>query len=702
MASPTERLIDDESAAFWTGGLAVAAGALAAAPFPGLGSPFEKAAYLILGALVPAASAALVLGAVPPRAARAVKLGAVALFAVFAVDYFGVVLARLEWQAALAAALVGLWFRVRGPRAAAPAAFVAALLGFTCAFRLIWWQGGWAGLNAREPYVPLLLGVFAVLGLIAFLAAPAARRVKLGPWDALPLVLFAASATRIRVDPHEGAFFAGTVALLRHGAWLLWDAPSQYGFLNLALTAAIPAKTPWQALYLANAPLLFLSACAVYAALRLNTRGWAGVLFSALLAWAATLVAPGHAWTLDGPNSAPSVGAYRFLWCYILLAWAAVLFLHRKSGRRLELRSLAPGAVFWTLGCLWSFESSIYSTFAAYPIFLLAAAEFSAERRPREARLAVVLPVAALAGSVALISSYYSLRLGHLPDWRCWYEYAFVYAGGFGALPMHADGAVAALIWAGILIVALSAVTLKKNTAAKWLMLPAFGVLWSTASYFVSRSHDNNVLNLIPLWLISLLACFFSADEAAPAVRVLRAGALPLMTGVLLVAFSDPSTLKTYLASLKDSRLPSRVDLLVSPNGAEIEALLKKAEVGPDDGVVAIWPFLLQRPGVEPALPRLWLPIAPATEFSLLSLERQRVYVRRFLEREGPAAASGWNLEPKQFDRAEIRLMPVTFMGQDRLINPRVSGLNDELLVDHTIDKLVQTDHWRLVHFVLK
>ncbi len=693
--------VEDESAAFWIGGLAAAVGGAVLLAFPERGHPFENAAYLALGAAVPALACALVFGTLAPAPLKRIKASLAALFLAFAAFYFLKILGRLEWEALAAAGLVAAWLTRAGARGKElAAAFLASALGFVCAFRLVWWRALWTG----GTLAPALLAGFTLLSLAAFLPAKtAAPRAKVGVWDAPALILFALGATRVTVDPHDGAFFAGTIALLRHGAWLLWDAPSQYGFLNMALTARIPARSAWQAVYWANAPLLLLSAIAVYAALRLTTRGRWGVAFSALLAWAAVLVAPGRAWILDGPNASPSVGAFRFLWCYALLGWAARIFLSRKDGRRLELRELAPGAAFWTLGCLWSFESAVYASAAAWPVFLMASAEFAKGRRIKAAALAVLAPAAALAACVAAVGAYYWTRLGHGPDWRGFVEYPLTYAGGFGALPLNPAGAVAVLIWAGALIVALAAVALRKTPAAKWLIVPAFAVFWSTASYFVSRSHDNNVLNLIPLWLSALLAAFYAAgDEARPSVRVLRAAAVPLMAGVLLTAFSDPGNLRAHLASLAAPRDLSAIDRALPAAGGEMEALLNRAGVRPSDGVAFVWPYLLERrdgAGPAPRLARFWLPLAPASEFSLLSPERRRLYVRRFLDREGPAAEEGWILEPKEFDRPELRDRPVVYLGVDPLLNPRASGLEAELLVDHRVDGRFESENWRLTRY---
>jgi hypothetical protein len=705
MAGDFDAVLDggDEGAAFWIGGLAAAVGAAVFLLFPGRGEPFENAEYIALGAAVPALAAALALGNLPAEASRRIRAGLTGLFAAFVAYYLIAVLRRFEWEAWAAAGFVAVGVKRSGARSkTAAAAFVAAGLGFTCAFRLFWWDVTWRAFVAKEPLVWILLPGFTALGLEAFLAGEnGPHRLKAGIWDAPALLIFALSSTRIAID--ETAFYTGTVALLRRGASLLWDTPSQYGFLDMALTSLVPASSPWAAVYRVNCALLFVSALAVYAALRLATRGRWGIVYSALLAWAAVLLVPGKIAILDGPNTLPSVGAFRFLWCYALLAWAAALFMRRRAGRRVGPRDLAPGVLFWTLGCLWSAESAAYSCAAAWPVFAFAAYESARARRFKEAAAIGAAPAAALAASVAAIGVFYRVRLGHGPDWRCFVEYALAYQGGFGAMPIWPRGAVAALVWAGILIVALAAVSLRKSPAAKWAIVPAFGVYWMTSSYFVSRSHDNNVLNLAPIWLSALVLSFVAAGETRPAVRVLRAGALPLMAGLLLAAFSDPANLRRHAESMLASRSAGELERSIPAPDGEVESLLRRAGVSEDDGLAVFWPNLFARSDAarRPELPRPWLPLAPAPELGLLDVKRQNLYVRRFLDREGPAAAEGWTLEPKAFDRPDLKSEPVVASGLDRLPNPRASGLYGELLRDHRVDRTLESAHWRLTHFRL-
>src|SRR5262249_51826427 len=82
-------------------------------------------------------------------------------------------------------------------------------------------------------------------------------------------------------------------------------------------------------------------------------------VFALLLSWAVIFLIPGWPPWLTGPSTYPSVGAFRFFWCYALLA---VLFWeHRRQERHPVGRwPLWLGCCVWLVGTLWSGESAVY------------------------------------------------------------------------------------------------------------------------------------------------------------------------------------------------------------------------------------------------------------------------------------------------------------------------------------------------------
>ena len=57
---------------------------------------------------------------------------------------------------------------------------------------------------------------------------------------------------------HHWQTYVGPVELMLQGGYLLWDTPSQYGFLNTIFIYLMPFDDPWMKLYYLNS-LLTLS-----------------------------------------------------------------------------------------------------------------------------------------------------------------------------------------------------------------------------------------------------------------------------------------------------------------------------------------------------------------------------------------------------------------------------------------------------------
>src|SRR5207302_5517408 len=120
-------------------------------------------------------------------------------------------------------------------------------------------------------------------------ASPSLRRVLGYVVTPVVLSLFAiasfATGPLFDIDSfHHWGFYTGTAELIRQGGWLLWDVPSQYGFLDELVIAWLPLSI-WESLYVLNATFNFALACLVFCAFRRRARG----LFNMLLPLASVL-----------------------------------------------------------------------------------------------------------------------------------------------------------------------------------------------------------------------------------------------------------------------------------------------------------------------------------------------------------------------------------------------------------------------------
>lgn len=151
---------------------------------------------------------------------------------------------------------------------------------------------------------------------------------------------------------HHWAFYIGPIQAIRDGGWLLYDIPSQYGFLNLLLAAAIPVASAWQAFYLFQSILFAITAFfGIWILVKLGPNSLIEKLGVSLLFLCALFFADEH-WY--GPQPFPSSSVVRFFPCYLLL-FISVL----SVGKRYRTLYLC---LSWVLGILWSAEASLYCT----------------------------------------------------------------------------------------------------------------------------------------------------------------------------------------------------------------------------------------------------------------------------------------------------------------------------------------------------
>jgi hypothetical protein len=106
-----------------------------------------------------------------------------------------------------------------------------------------------------------------------------------------------------------------------------------------------------------------------------------------------------------------------------------------------------------------------------------------------------------------LYNSFGFLQRYHLlPDWRGYYEYATAYTGGFGAIPIDPAGNVwmPFLVFCSLLVAGLY--TFKRGVKDPHLpaIVAALAGIWAVSSYFVSRSHPNNIINLTPVYCMAV------------------------------------------------------------------------------------------------------------------------------------------------------------------------------------------------------
>lgn len=302
----------------------------------------------------------------------------------------------------------------------------------------------------------------------------------------------------IHGSEYHWSYYADVIATYQSGGRLLWDTPSQYGFLNIIL-GSIFSKDPWQSLYLFQSILLFLvSSTAFFTLHRLYGDRKYGTLFCALTTFVFFFSDP----ALIGPQPFPSSSVVRFGPSFLLLI-ALIHSLYLKNEYSWLYKNILIPLLF-VVGCFWSAESLIYCL-VIYLSFSFS--HFLLDYRDQGKRACVsharklLLPFVLLLGGYLFIFIFYSLSYQIHPDISMFFMYGKYYSAGFGSLPISINGYIWTLLLPFLLLAAIFISIYKdSNQNSQFILVFTIsGAIFSWFSYFIGRAVPNNIMVLSPM-----------------------------------------------------------------------------------------------------------------------------------------------------------------------------------------------------------
>jgi len=400
---------------------------------------------------------------------------------------------------------------------------------------LPWWRHDWGfafTLSWGEASVLALLTALCLWTLLRP-ATPVTGKAR------IPLALAFASAALIlsfctltfanrevlHTAWHHWGAYIGPTELMLAGARVMHDFPTQYGLGPTALIASVCGRSCWSGtFYVIGLTTFAFSLLIAFIAARvagpLSRTQWTVVL---LLCVACCFFWDAYPPLVASPIATPSVSGMRFL---PALALVAFLLVADRPGRRVGKFPYALGHLVWALCALWSVESAFYATCIWWPYYLLLRHDASRGTAvPTLLRGATVL-FALLTAWLALFLAGYWLIYQTTPTAMGVFAYI---VNPPGPLPVNYSGT----IWFFVAVIGLgtwvnlTSFRLQGHTAELRHGMALTLLAYSTFSYFLGRSHDNNVLNLLPFLLLVLLHSWARAPAFG---RSLAAG---LMAGVL-------------------------------------------------------------------------------------------------------------------------------------------------------------------------
>ena len=520
-----------------------------------------------------------------------------------------------------------------GPRAFLLAGIAVLVLSELAARQF---RGGLAVASARAlgfgwPVVPLF-----VVAALAFL--PSSTYASRGFWLAFPLaLLLAALGVGVGVlSPHRPAvvvdvvaialiaatvwdvffwdgwmvdnhnYYLGPVNEVLHGRTLLVDVFAQYGvgviYLLAGLFSLIPVGYGTFALVLSA--LTVIEFTLIYAIVRIAGR-------SQPIAILATVVA--IVYVIYGQIQSfvayPSTGPLRFGLPYVVMLLEVLAARRTTSTRGFRQAS----ATVTALASLWSFETFAY-TLAAF--LAISALEAVADREAvRDVARRRLLP---LVGLVALFQILFAVGTraasGGWPRWGTYLDYIRLYSvQGFYTLPVtpwSPGFLLAGVCFASALLLAVvavqrpSLVLVRRDLFAALAGSTGFAILAFT--YFVGRSHPNNLHHVAPPVILACALWLCLLAEQARFVPALRLGlfAVAVWSAFMLVDGSrgeleakwTHSALGTLVAD-GPSTLGDRISFLagrpaIIPQATDAVLLLQVLDPGGSRSLVLLEPEL--------------------------------------------------------------------------------------------------------------
>jgi hypothetical protein len=544
--------------------------------------------------------------------------------------------------AAAGAGLLGILSRDRiSDRAALAVVLCCGIAGWMAGGGLVYWTGAPRWLASPVPAIVLIASaVVCAYALRAWIGAESPGVKSLRIFDLPPLAALIAFSFRTHpvVEFYHWGFFVGPIEQLRQGGTLLWDTPSQYGFLSILLPAALPGSA-WQSFWFFQAVTYAVVACLMYLAIRRLSAGWPTAVVAFVFTFTSLFFRPRNDYLILPAQMTPAAGPFRFIWCFVMMAF---LIRAVSAGIANQRRFAAIGTLIWILAVLWSAETAIYVTAMWFPALLVCALQGDSGSS-MGARFATALrtagyPAVALAVAWIAIIGGYRLAGRPGPDISGHFEYVLLYSrGGFGALPIDPSGTIWYLVVVFLIASTVVALHALRNPRDPRLIVwtAAWGGLWAVSSYFTGRSHPVNLIALIPILVYMLVGTLRMnpfghslCGRWATASVVLPLLVMPVVAtaghrGFAAALFEDQLTIDTFKYQ-------------VPGMGRELQSVLVAAGARPGDSFVLASDGRLMlgawKVNGTPIIPeRSWLPKAFEIIGSLPEHRRQVYFERNAL-----------------------------------------------------------------------
>jgi len=372
------------------------------------------------------------------------------------------------------------------------------------------------------------------------------------------------------IDSHHYSHYLGPIFDVSKGKSILFDTPSQYGYLSIHFLSSILSQSgiSFNSFHLANisifalfcflASTLFfkllknkfiaLSCSLIYITLQTLFTFWCNVIY-------------------------PSTGPLRFGFA-LLIIWIFV-FLPKKLSYLLS-------SLIASISLFWSVETAVY-TIPAWLFALLVTNYQDTHYLKDFLKLSFkkILPFLIFSLIIfSLIIVKEKPHLQQLPDLLNYFSYTSVFKEDYGTLKIEAYGNH----YLPIIILILGLVTttffIIKKIKTPLLPLLSFISIHNVAvfSYFISRSHENNIINISGFFLIELVIIYLIITDyyQPPSKDFKKYFLVPLILFLSLYFYKIGEKLIVEKLSIKENiEINQKLRQNLSPNDPELSNILR-------------------------------------------------------------------------------------------------------------------------------
>lgn len=378
----------------------------------------------------------------------------------------------------------------------------------TCLFApAIWWSSNFDSISIWQWPAFAAVSAFAILAVRASLSASGPSKlptVSMG--FGLPAAFGAAALIALSLGVYSAPFTNDVTALT---AWHHWGAyispveallagglpfrsfPIQYGIGPTLLIASACGSNCWSGMFqvvlVANA--LYCGALVVSALILTAHQNRALRFVAAVAIGCSTLL-----WTALPPEfgtalATPSVAGLRFL----PLVSQLLFILWSERNPRVPTYY---GHAIWIFNLFWSVEAAAFASLLWWPWLALRAVRHQSENRYWLVLRYAVAGVAAFTVTMLLLLAMFRLYFGTSPEFDTVIAY---FQNPPGRWPANPFGPV----WLVMLIAVMAlGLILRGKIEQNGSLFACLVTMIVVFSYYLSRSHDNNILNLFPFLLL--------------------------------------------------------------------------------------------------------------------------------------------------------------------------------------------------------